>query len=156
MKKFVKICLISIFLLGTFVTIFCGTYIGLNYLKFQSIPLKTEALSSTPLTVNVYDSQNRLMNEQTALQTDYCKLAELPNYTQEAFLAIEDKNFYNHHGLNYKRMVGAMIKNIKTMSLKEGASTISQQLIKNTHLNSEKTFERKLKEMALTKKLEKA
>ncbi len=156
MKKFVKICLISFLLLGTFAIVFCGTYIGINYLKFQSIPLNTQALTTQTLSIELFDKKNKPIDEENQVNSDFCKLDDLPVYTQEAFLSIEDKDFYKHHGLNYKRMAGAMLNNIRTMSLKEGASTISQQLIKNTHLSNEKTFERKLKEMALTKKLEKA
>ncbi len=156
MKKFVKICLISFLLTGTFAMVFCGTYVGINYLKFQSIPLNVEALSSPSLSIDVFDIQNKKIQEQNQFNGDFCKLSSLNPHTKEAFLSIEDKEFYSHNGLNKKRMAGAMLKNIKTHSLKEGASTISQQLIKNTHLSSEKTFERKMKEMVLTKKMEKA
>ncbi|MDE6067589.1 MAG: transglycosylase domain-containing protein, partial [Treponemataceae bacterium] len=76
-------------------------------------------------------------------------------YTINAFIASEDRKFYSHNGLNYGRMVKALFKNISSGSFKEGASTISQQLIKNTHLSSDKTIRRKLNEIKLTKKLEK-
>ena len=75
-------------------------------------------------------------------------------YTRDAFLSIEDKNFYTHNGLNYKRMLKATLKNISKGRLSEGASTISQQVIKNTHLNNEKTFRRKFNEIILTRNLE--
>lgn len=155
MMKIVKICLFSLLLVGTFGVVFCATFVGVNLLKFQSIPLQAEALTSQNLPIAVFDSKNKPIEEENEFSS-FCSLDELPSYTPEAFLSIEDKQFFEHHGLNYKRMVGAMMKNIKTASLREGASTISQQLIKNTHLSSEKTFERKLKEIALTKKLEKS
>ncbi len=82
------------------------------------------------------------------------KLADLDKNTVNAFIASEDRTFYKHGGLNYKRMVKALFKNIKSGSFKEGASTISQQLIKNTHLTGDKTIKRKLKEIKLTKQLE--
>lgn len=82
-------------------------------------------------------------------------LATVPKHTLEAFLAIEDKDFYSHSGLNYRRIAKSLLTNIKHGYAKEGASTISQQLIKNTHLSNDKTIERKLKEVFLTKKLEK-
>ncbi len=154
MKKIVKICLFSLLLVGTFGVVFCGAYVGLNLLRFQSIPLRAEALTNQAMPVQVFDISNQPIEDINQF-SGFCSLDELPAYTQEAFLSIEDKEFYTHHGLNYKRMAGAMLKNIKTHSLREGASTISQQLIKNTHLSNEKTFERKLKEVALTKKLEK-
>lgn len=82
-------------------------------------------------------------------------VSELPEYTKTAFIASEDKKFYRHHGLDYARIVKAAMTNIGARSFKQGASTISQQLIKNTHLTNEKTFKRKLREIKLTRQLEK-
>ena len=79
----------------------------------------------------------------------------LPSYVKEAFVAVEDKRFYEHHGIDMHRMLGALWHNLKSFSFREGASTISQQLIKNTHLSSEKTIVRKLKEIRLARALEK-
>lgn len=75
--------------------------------------------------------------------------------TVNAFIASEDRKFYEHNGINYKRMIKALYKNLTSRSFKEGASTISQQLIKNTHLNNDKTIARKLKEIKLSRQLEK-
>lgn len=155
MKKFVKISLISIVLLLTFAVIFSGTYLTVNYLKFQTIPLNTESLTSPALQIDVFDNENKPIKEENQYNGDFCALSELHDYTKEAFISIEDKDFYKHNGINKKRIAKAMVNNLKSMRLKEGASTISQQLIKNTHLSNEKTFERKLKEVALTQKLEK-
>ena len=155
MKKIVKICLFSFILLGTFAVAFVGSYVGVHYIKFQSIPLNTEALTSPALNIEVYDNKNKMIKEENQFNGDYVPLSQLNQHTKDAFISIEDKEFYNHNGLNKKRMAGAMLKNIKSHRLKEGASTISQQLIKNTHLSGEKTLERKLKEMALTRKMEK-
>ncbi len=156
MKKIVKICIISFVLVGIFAVAFVGSYITVNYVKFQSIPLNTEALTSPALSIDMFTYENTPIKEDNQFNGDYCTLSSLSADTKNAFIAIEDKEFYNHNGLNYKRMAGAMLNNLKSLSLKEGASTISQQLIKNTHLSGEKTFERKLKEIVLTQKLEKA
>lgn len=110
----------------------------------------------TYLAVAVYDSDNRPVKDENTFNSAHCSISQLPENVKNAFIAIEDVSFYKHHGLNYKRMCKAALKNITSHSLKEGASTISQQLIKNTHLSSEKTFERKIKEIVLTKKLEKS
>ncbi len=80
---------------------------------------------------------------------------EIPTSLKNAFVSIEDKRFYSHHGIDLKRIIGAAINNLKNGKYKEGASTITQQLIKNTHLNSEKTIKRKLSEMKLALLLEK-
>ena len=154
MKKIVKICLISFVLLATFTVVLWGSLITVNYLKFQTIPLNAESLTTPALNIEIYDDENKPIKEDNQFNGDYCKLEDLHDYTKDAFISIEDKDFYKHNGINKKRILKAMLNNIKSRSLKEGASTISQQLIKNTHLSNEKTFERKLKEMALTKKLE--
>ena len=82
-------------------------------------------------------------------------IKELPNHVKNAFIAIEDKRFYSHNGIDAKRIVGATIKNLKKRKFSEGASTITQQLIKNTHLSREKTLTRKMKEIKLSLKAEK-
>jgi len=156
MKKFVKICLISFVLVGVFATAFVGTYIGTNYLKYKRIPLNAEALTTPSLSIDVFSSENVKMEEANEFNGDFCEIEDLSEHTKQAFISIEDKTFYKHNGLNKKRIVKAMLNNLKSGKLKEGASTISQQLIKNTHLSSEKTFDRKLKEMALTRKLERS
>lgn len=154
MKKILKITFISITIILAIAFFSIGTWLLVSYLKFSSIPLNVEALTYPSMTIEVYDNQNRLIEEQNNVNLPYVQLEKLPNYTKDAFISIEDKEFYNHKGLNYKRILKAVYNNLRSMSLKEGASTISQQLIKNTHLSNEKTFERKLKEVALTKKLE--
>ena len=73
-------------------------------------------------------------------------LDELPEYVSQAFVAAEDQRFYQHHGVDIRRIFGAALNNLRAGSLREGASTITQQLIKLTHLSSEKTFSRKLQE----------
>ena len=108
--------------------------------------------------------QNQLMffdNEEKALESTsfegktVAKLEELPNYLKYAFISIEDKKFYEHNGINLKRILKSVFDNITSGYAKSGASTISQQLIKNIHLSSQKTLERKIQEAYLTKKLEK-
>ena len=156
MKKFVKISLITlaviIFVFGLSLTIFVSTSMA----KFSYLKLDETLFNSPTASVQIYDKTNRLIDEENSESIKFASLRELNPYTPQAFVSIEDKNFYNHNGLNYKRIIKAVISNLKAHSLKEGASTISQQLIKNTHLSSEKTFERKLKEIVLTRKLEKA
>ena len=79
----------------------------------------------------------------------------LKQFVKNAFVSIEDKRFYLHDGIDYKRILKAIFVNLKNFSFSQGASTISQQLIKNTHLTNKKTLKRKFAEYKLTKKLEK-
>lgn len=155
MKKFVKICLISLSVAVGVTLLSGGLFLGINFVKFSSLALNEEALSAHALHVDVFDSDNRPIKDENSFNCASCSVSLIPENVKNAFIAIEDTSFYRHHGLNYKRICKAALKNISTRSLKEGASTISQQLIKNTHLSSEKTFERKIKEIVLTKKLEK-
>lgn len=155
MRKFVKILtLISILVtLLTFLSI--GIYLGLNLIKYSDSPLNLDSLNSQSVKIAIYDKNSKLIDDENSFEAKHIKLYEMPPHAYEAFISIEDKNFYTHKGINPKRIVGATLKNIKTLSFKEGASTISQQLIKNTHLSSEKTIDRKIKEIILTKKMEK-
>lgn len=89
------------------------------------------------------------------LTDDYVLPEQIPDNLKNAFIALEDKRFYSHKGYDPIRIGGAIVSNIKSHSVKEGASTITQQLVKNTHLNNERTVDRKLKEIAIARKLEK-
>lgn len=155
MKKFVKVCLIVFATTVVSLTAFAGIYLGVNFLKYQNLPLNEESLTSPALSIDVFDSENKKIKQENQFNGDYCPIEQLNQYTKDAFISIEDKDFYKHNGVNYKRILKAGLNNLKAGRLKEGASTISQQLIKNTHLSNEKTFERKIKEVVLTKKLEK-
>ncbi len=118
--------------------------------------LDKSKLTTTQQSITIYDKNgDEIVSAYQKNNRKAIKLAQLPKDTVNAFIASEDRNFYSHHGLNYKRMLKAAYKNVLSRSFKEGASTISQQLIKNTHLSGDKTISRKLKEIRLTKKLEK-
>lgn len=84
----------------------------------------------------------------------YVPYSEISHNTVNAFIAMEDKRFYKHHGVDYIRTGGALIANLKSGKKKQGGSTITQQLAKNTLLSNEKTLERKLKEWKLAYQIE--
>lgn len=150
-KKFFKIFFITIMCIFLVLSAGVFTYlVSINrMLKFDQDKLK-----QINAEISIFDSENEPLTK-TSNQKSKVKLGDLPAYVPASFLSIEDKNFYSHNGLNYKRILASLYHNIKSGSNKEGASTISQQLIKNTHLSSEKTLDRKIKEMLLTLKMEK-
>jgi len=74
------------------------------------------------------------------------KLEEMPKLLIDTFLAVEDRRFYNHQGLDYKGIARAFVNNIAGLSLSEGGSTITQQLARNLYLNRDKNVLRKLNE----------
>lgn len=84
----------------------------------------------------------------------YIEIEELPDDLKNAFIAVEDKRFYSHDGIDYIRLAGAAIANLRSGSYAEGGSTITQQLAKNIYLTSEKSFSRKLREAQIAVKLE--
>ncbi|MBP5308946.1 MAG: transglycosylase domain-containing protein, partial [Clostridia bacterium] len=113
-------------------------------------------LSSPSDTNEYFDQSGKIIESANKNEPVKIRLENLPAHVKYAFIAIEDKRFYRHRGVDIKRMAAAALKNVKNKGFKEGASTISQQLIKNTHLSNEKTLKRKLKEIKLTLKLEKS
>lgn len=121
----------------------------------SSVKLDCKKLNLVQNGISIYDKDGELLRECSAAGENGVKAENLPLYTIDAFICAEDKNFFSHHGLDYKRMAAALWRNVKSFSFKEGASTISQQLVKNTQLSPKKTINRKLKEIKLTKMLEK-
>lgn len=87
---------------------------------------------------------------------EYVKLAQIAPYMQKAVIAIEDERFYDHNGIDFRGIMRAVVENIRHLSLSQGASTLTQQLIKNEKLDAKKTFARKIKEQYLAVNLEKS
>lgn len=118
--------------------------------------LDENKLISVEQTITIYDDDNNEITSASLLSNrKSVELESLQEHTINAFIASEDRTFYSHNGLNYKRMLKALYTNVISRSFKQGASTISQQLVKNTHLSGDKTIKRKLNEIKLTKELEK-
>lgn len=114
------------------------------------LPTPDHLLSVKPLTTEFYDRNNTLLyrlydNENRSL----VQLKDLPPYLVQATLAIEDKNFYRHNGVDPLAIGRAAIHDFKNPNNLEGASTITQQLVKNSLLTPERTYARKAKEIIL-------
>ena len=108
---------------------------------------------NTSKSIIYYDKYgNDLFQERE--KNDFVELSNISDYVKNAIVSIEDKNFYNHKGFDYLRIAKAMFVNLKSKKIKEGASTISQQYIKNLYLTFDKTWERKIQEALLTLELE--
>lgn len=120
---------------------------------YFSVKLDAEAVIAERAQVVFYDSSGKITEYSTLSR--YVKYEDIGTDIINSFVALEDKRFFNHHGVDYYRTAGALVKNIKAGGYKEGGSTITQQLAKNTMLSSEKTIVRKIKEMKLAKDIEK-
>ena len=101
----------------------------------------------------IYDDSNNIVYQGSS-SNKWVNLDDISPYLKDAIISIEDKNFYNHKGFDYLRIIKTMFLNIKNREIVGGASTISQQYVKNLYLDFDKTFERKIQEAWLTLKLE--
>lgn len=97
----------------------------------------------------VYSADGKLIKEFFEERRSFTPLDQVPQHLQQALLATEDQRFYDHWGINTVRLAEAMMINIFSMSVRQGASTITQQLARKLYLTDEKTITRKVKE-ALT------
>lgn len=148
MKRAVTILSCIILALACLVLAFLFYFLGVT----RGVRLDPAKLRLASGYVRVYDDAGV---EVASALGERAQFSTLPPHLPAAFVAVEDKRFYAHHGFDYLRMGKALCKNIASFSFREGASTISQQLIKNTHLTGEKTIRRKLREYKLTRALEK-
>lgn len=105
--------------------------------------------------IEVYDNDNNLIETiNNTSNRSYVILEDVSPNIIKAFLSIEDKEYYNHQGVNFKRIIGALIADIKNKDMRQGGSTITQQYVKNTFLTSEKTLKRKIDEALIAINLE--
>lgn len=141
-KKSYKIC---------FFILFCFVFIQLVLYGYAKMIPKLEIKSANAFAM--YDNQNNLFFQGSGSQ-EWINLEDISPYLIKATLSTEDKNFYNHFGFDFLRIMKAFYTNIVSGYTKQGASTISQQYAKNLFLDFDKTWERKIQEMWLTIQLE--
>ena len=110
------------------------------------------------LTTRVFTSDGMLLDEYFIEERLFVPIEKIPKNLIYAFISAEDKNFYNHFGIDLLSIISAAIKNISNLGSNKrliGASTITQQVVKNFLLSKELSLERKIKEMILAIRIEK-
>lgn len=135
--------LIKLTIFGLLSIIIC--YIGINIYAF----IRPNLNITNNGTYYLFDNQNNLIYQGSSTSS-WANIEDIDSKLIDAVISIEDKKFYNHFGFDILRIGKAMITNLKTGHIVQGASTITQQLVKNLYLNFDKTWERKLKEAYLT------
>lgn len=145
MKFIKKLIKINIFLM---IAGFIGIT-GLYIYAYLSPPLEISKVGK----IYLYDNNNELI-EPGSSATDWVNLENISENFKNAVISVEDKNFYKHKGFDYLRIIKAIMLNIKNKTIVQGASTISQQYIKNMYLDFDQTWERKIDEAFLTLELE--
>lgn len=132
---------------------------GFIYVAYLFTSADTEGYTfkeyKPPLTTQIYDRNGKLVANIFEQHRFYAPYEELPPRLIEALVAIEDTSFFEHNGVNIDAIFRAAIKIIKSGGkTMEGASTLTQQFIKNTELTPERTITRKIREVLLAYKME--
>lgn len=132
-----------------------GALVGIAKAYVDTAPtLDLAAIGDQDKTSFLYDSEGNLITDYKGTEDRVMvSIDEIPKMLQDAFIAVEDARFYEHNGVDVKRIVGAFVSNF-TSGTTQGGSTITQQLIKSTLLSSEQSYKRKLQEAYLAMELE--
>ena len=112
------------------------------------------ATFNRPGTITLLSTNGRVIQKLGPATREKLKEGEMPILLQQAFIAAEDRRFYEHDGVDGWGIARAIVTNVRQGSVREGASTITQQLARTVFLSQDRTITRKLKEAALAFKLE--
>ena len=140
-------------LAGLFVLII-GSAVFMRYI-FSGLPPVYEMEEYTPsLTTKVYDRNNKLIHEFSIEKRSMVPLSEIPVDLQNAVVAMEDREFFEHAGLSFRGIFRALLHDLIHVSAKQGASTLTQQLSRGVFLTQEKKIIRKIREAILAVQIE--
>ncbi len=149
MKKYVIRS--SLFIIVVLAGIFTGGYVAL----VQGVPRLEEIKGYVPASgTQVYADDNSLIGEFKIEKSVHVSISDIPESVIRAIIAVEDSRFWLHKGIDYFAIVRALSKDIMAGRIKEGASTITQQLAKVVFLSPDRTVVRKLKEATLAYRIE--
>ncbi len=136
-----------------------GVAIYISHLAKDLPDYEVLAKYEPPVTTRIHASDGSLMAEYARERRLYLPIQAIPDRVKAAFLSAEDKNFYNHPGIDVTGLGRAILVNLQNVGSgrrQVGASTITQQVAKNFLLSSDQTYERKIKEMILAFRIEQA
>lgn len=131
----------------------CGRYIS-AYITNLCSNRWCSPLTVPKTSVFLDSNGNKIGDYLTAERRYWVELDEISPYLIDATIAVEDKDFYEHNGFDYSRIASALLKDLKTQSMAEGASTLTMQLARNLYLTLDKTWTRKLQEALYAYRLE--
>lgn len=153
MKKIIK----YIFLLACLGAVGIGILIFGIIMKYKmELPDVQELVENYEVSAPsvIYDRNGEVVDTLYQEARDNVSLEEIPEYSKQAFLAIEDKRFYEHHGIDPRGLLRALFVNLRSGHARQGASSITQQLAKNAFLTMDRTLSRKIKELIITIEIE--
>ena len=117
-------------------------------------PIQSLEIPKRPPSIQIVDLNGRLLATRGDMGGAAVPLKELPRYVPQAFIAIEDRRFYSHYGIDPFGIARALVANILRRGVSQGGSTLTQQLAKNLFLTQERTLTRKVQEVVLALWLE--
>ena len=152
------------FIGGFFTFITMGVMVGalsvgaVIWVYSQDLPSHTSLAQYQPPTISrIYSREGRIIDEFAQERRLFTPASDIPDLIKHAFISAEDKNFYNHNGFDTRGMASALIDAIKSRGANlRGASTITQQVMKNFLLSGDRRLERKIKEIILATRVEEA
>jgi penicillin-binding protein 1A len=128
---------------------------GITVFSFIAGAPKLElALLEDPLSSKVYDINGEVIADLGMEKRTQVSYNEIPTIVKDAFIAVEDVRFYDHIGIDFRRIIGAAVANVTEGFGAEGGSTITQQVVKQSFLSPEKSLKRKVQEAWLSVRLE--
>ncbi len=146
-----KKVIISLAVLFSIITLVFGLYV---FIITRDLPDVKELENWKPPEASIiYDYQGNVFSELYVQKRYYVSIDKIPDFVKKAFIATEDKSFYDNIGIDFFGIIRAFVKNLISGGVVEGGSTISQQLAKNLFLTPERSLNRKIKEMVLAIKL---
>jgi len=152
MLKLFKAFIALIFLLFIISMFTCGfTYF---YFSKDLPQISTIYDYNPPIVTRIYANDGRLIKEKYQQRRYVISLDQMPKKLIEAFIATEDPQFYQHKGIDFIRVLQAIVKNVFAGKIKDGASTITQLVVKTFFLTNEISYQRKIKEIILAYKVE--
>ncbi len=145
--------LVSSLIVFSLITLIFGLYV---IIITRDLPDVKELENWKPPEASViYDYQDKVFAELYVQKRYYINIDKIPDFVKKAFIATEDKSFYDNIGIDFFGILRAFVKNLISGGVVEGGSTISQQLAKNLFLTPERSLNRKIKEMVLAVRLNK-
>lgn len=129
---------------------------GIFYMYSRDLPSHESLAQYTPATISrIYSGEGRIIDEFARERRLFVPTEDIPDLVKQAFISAEDKSFYHHAGYDPRAMLAALIDAVASRGENvRGASTITQQVAKNLLLSSDRTAERKIKEIILASRLE--
>ena len=147
----------TVFTLVTMSTIVCGLSLGgIFWVYGRDLPSHKFLAQYKPPTISrIYSAEGKIIDEFAKERRLFTPANEIPNLIKHAFISAEDKNFYNHPGYDLRGILSALVDAIQSRGKRiRGASTITQQVMKNFLLDGSRRAERKVKEIILATRIE--